>query len=280
MKLIILFFAFSISASCMWAKVPTPSAVSSFYDNMKRLSKAENSRESDKIVRSLWKLSYAKQKGIASGGSMRNDFQRFVYDRPFPFHEDNTLNFDIYIDKLEQYCFVDKVMEVDYLVLNNDYYGGVIEFNKGKILSQNTIIETIVEKTYTINHQKITLRDTLLTDIPTNTICKFYNIKDVDEKDIADLKKQAARYYYLELYSDAYKCFEKILSINPKDGEALYRLGLMTYYARGCSFFSKSVQHSKGKDYMIRASQSDVVYGFRDKADIVLKNWKYGPGLM
>ena len=84
----------------------------------------------------------------------------------------------------------------------------------------------------------------------------------------------------LKRYTDAYKCFEKILSINKNDGETLYRLGLMTYYGEGCNISSKRLRHNKGKEFMERASRSDVSTGFKDKADIVLHNWRYGSSLM
>lgn len=280
MKYLMLLITLSVCVNSMQAKVPTPNAVTSFYDSMKRLSKASNYSESDEIARSMTKLSYAIRHGSASGENMRNDFQPFAYDERSTSHNDVPLGFALYIDKLHEYLYVDKVMNVNYTVLHNDYYGGAIEFSNGKKTSQTTIIETIVEKTFTINHQTKIFRDTLLTHLPTNTICKFYNIKDVDEKDISDLKKQAARYYYLKRYTDAYKCFEKILSINKNDGETLYRLGLMTYYGEGCNISSKRLRHNKGKEFMERASRSDVSTGFKDKAEIVLHNWRYGSSLM
>lgn len=280
MNRILFLFTFIFSTLLLQASVPTPSAVSSFYDSMKRLAKASNYRESDEIARSMTKLSYAIRHGSASGENMRNDFQPFVYDERSTSHNDVPLGFALYIDKLQEYIYVDKVMDVNYTILHNDYYGGAIDFSNGKKTSQTTIIETIVEKTFTINHQTKTFRDTLLTHIPTNTICKFYNIKDVDEKDIIDLKKQAARYYYLKRYEDAYKCFEKILSINTKDGETLYRLGLMTYYGEGCNIRSTTLRRRKGKEFMERARRSDVSTGFKDKAEIVLHNWRYWGSLM
>lgn len=264
----------------MRASVPTPSAVSSFYESMKKLATASSYKESDEIARSMRKLSYAILHGFASGENMRNDFQSFTYDERSSSHNDVPLGFALYIDKLQQYIYVDKVMGVDYTVLYNDYYGGAIDFSNGKKIIKTTIIETIVEKTYTINHQTKTFRDTLLTHIPTNTIYKFYNVNDNDDKDIADLKKQAARFYYLKRYTEAYKCFEKILAIDTKDGETLYRIGLMTYYGEGCKIDSKRLRHNMGKEFMERAYRSDVSTGYRDKAKIVLHNWKYGSSLM
>lgn len=280
MKHLTLLFTLFMCSIPLHADVPTPNAVSSFYNSMKRLSRASNYSESDEIARSMTKLSYAIRHGSASGENMRNDFQPFAYDERSISHNDVPLGFALYIDKLQEYLYVDKVMDVKYTVLHNDYYGGAIEFSNGKKTSQTTIVETIVEKTFTINHQTKTFRDTLLTHLPTNTICKFYNIRDVDDKDIADLKKHAARLYYLKRYADAYKCFEKILSINTNDGETLYRLGLMTYYGEGCNISSKRLRRSKGKEFMERASRSDISTGFKDKADIVLFNWKYGSGIM
>ena len=54
----------------------------------------------------------------------------------------------------------------------------------------------------------------------------------------------------------------------------------MTYYGEGCNISSKRLRRNKGKEFMERASRSDVSTGYKDKADIVLFNWKYGPGIM
>lgn len=280
MKRLFYIFVLFIYAMSLQATPPIPSAVSSFYDSMNRLTKASTYAESDVIYRSMIKLSYAIKHGSASGENMRNDFQPFTYDERSSSHNDVLFSFTLYIDKLQKYIYEDKVMNVSYTVLYNDYYGGAIDFSGGKTITQKTIMETVVEKTYTINHQTKTFRDTLLTHIPTNTICQFYNINVVDEKDIIDLKKQAARYYYLKQYVEAYRCFEKILTINSDDAETLYRLGLMTYYGEGCNMGSKRQHHNKGKEYMEKATRSDVRLGFKDKAEIVLHNWKYGSSLM
>ena len=281
MKHIIFILLLFIGTISVQASVPTPSAVFSFYNNMKKLAIASNDQESDDIARSMRKLSYAIQYGgSASGDMLRNDFQSFIYDEQQPFHNDVELQFELYTNKLEKYIYEDKVMNVEYNVLHSDYYGGAIDYNNGKKVNQTTIIETVVEKTYTIGYQTIAFRDTLLTHIPTNTICQFYNIKS-DDKDILDLKKRAARFYYLERYEDAYKCFEKILVINPNEAETLYRLGLMTYYGEGCEkIYSKKMRFQKGKEFMERAYQTNITFGFKDKAKIVLHNWKYGHSLM
>lgn len=275
MKRIALFITLFICAS-LQASIPTPKAVTSFYDSMKKLSEVDNSKEAEKIIQYMCTLEYSKQHGSASGVGLRNDFQSFSYDEHSSTHYDESISFEIYLNRLEEYIYTDKVMTVGRInVIRNDYYGEAIDFSSGKLTNQKTMVKTIVEKTYTINHQTISFVDTLLTDIPTNTIFKFYNIEVLDDKDIKDLKRQAARYYFLGQYEDAYRCFEKILSINANEGESLYRLGLMTYYGKGCD---KS--HKKGKEYMIRASESDVSYGFKDKAEIVLHNWKYWGSLM
>ena len=80
--------------------------------------------------------------------------------------------------------------------------------------------------------------------------------------------------YRLGRYYEAYKYYEQIISINSKDGDALYRIGLMTYYQQGCYFSKKSAARKKVLEYMELATRygDDTIVS---KTDNVIHNWKY-----
>ncbi|MBQ6063479.1 MAG: hypothetical protein IJK87_07585 [Prevotella sp.] len=276
-KLLTLLLVFS--GNSLFAAVPTPKSVYSFYEGMQKLSQARNANEANTITESMKDLFYAVRysAGSKSGELQPNDFRFFDYDKIYPSHEDDKITTSIYIDRLYSYIFEQKIMSVEYHVSSSESCGARAEVsNKGKKYSQNSLIETYVEKTYVLNHVRKVFQDTIITDVETNTICNFKNGFGKTYFDIKALKREAERYYYQKRYVDAYKCYEKILSINADDGEALYQIAIMTYYKEGCHFYSKRTYHNKGKEYMERAKRSDSHYGVNEKAQNVLFWWRYG----
>lgn len=265
--------------------VPTPSPVIILYDGMEKLAFAKNVSAGSELAKSMKECFFLKKAGSSESELLPNDFSYFEYDKSSHSHNDPKLTSELYINKLENYIYRDGVMTVEKKISYSEYNGELPEFKKGKIIPLKSFIATYVTKTFIFNkgkanEQKMVYNDTVVTHTETNSIYSIYNGNGKSIIDKRKLKYEAAKYYSQKRYDDAYKCFESILAIDSNDGETLYRLGLMTYYGEGCNISSIRLRRSKGKEFMERASRSDVSTGFKDKADIVLFNWKYGSGIM
>lgn len=116
----------------------------------------------------------------------------------------------------------------------------------------------------------------MYTDFNSGKINYFSNGYGQGKDDINSLRVKASVAYYRGRYYEAYKCYEQILEIESNDDDALYRLGLMTYYQQGCYFSKKKYAHNKGKEYMEKAkSSSKWDSPIRKKAETVLFHWEY-----
>lgn len=134
-----------------------------------------------------------------------------------------------------------------------------------------------MEKKYTIGGKTKTFIDTVYTDYKTGLICEVFNGFGDSKEDVGALKTKAAVAYYRKQYHTAYRYYQKILELLPKEddstrserAETCYRLALMTYYRQGCDY-SRREAHKRGKEYMRKAFSWD-----RDKVNNVLFHWEY-----
>jgi tetratricopeptide (TPR) repeat protein len=62
----------------------------------------------------------------------------------------------------------------------------------------------------------------------------------------------AANYYSSKLYYHAYRTYERILQLEPKNANAYYRLSLLTFWRQGCHLSAKAA-HQKGLEYAEKA---------------------------
>ena len=63
------------------------------------------------------------------------------------------------------------------------------------------------------------------------------------------------------MYYSAYKTYEKIIKIDPRNANAYYRLGLMTFWTEGCYFSSKEEAHRKGIEFV----EKSISFGFNSE---------------
>ena len=259
----------------------TPMCVKAFYAGMQTLSEAKDDQAAWDISKSMKECFYGDLATNPSGLDIPNDFRFFNYDKKNISHEDGSLTTSNYINRLTTYIYNEKVLKVEYRILKSVLDGAEPDFSNHGLSNKNTLVTTYITKTFTLNGERKTFNDTVTTTLGTglqkNKICEIRNGFGSFGASIETLRIQARRAYYAGRYQEAYKCYQQIIELNEKDADALYRIGLMTYYRQGCSY-SKKEAHKKGRNYLERVEKIPYdpnIKELREKASNVLVYWKY-----
>lgn len=255
------------------AEIPTPIPVRVFYDGMQKLSKVTDPNTAYYISKEMNECFYGLNISV-SGIPLPNDFRFFDFDKKNISHNDEQLNSATYINRLNDYIFKRRIMKVTCSILKTELAGDQPDFHKGRLAVSACLVATFVQKTYSLNGFQRTFNDTVYTDYSNGKISEIKNGNGKNVVNINTLRIRAALAYRLKRYYEAYKCYEQIISIEANDGDALYRIGLMTYYQQGCRYSKKSIARNKGIEYMEQASRFGNLF-IVDKANNVLHNWKY-----
>lgn len=256
-------------------ETPTPSSVSTFYGGMLRLSQVSDANVAYDICKSM-KECFSGIDVSVSGSSIPNDFRFFDYDKKNSIsHEDAMLNSSNYVNRLEEYIYKERVMKVEFLIKETEVAGYQPEFHKGRLSASNSLMATCIEKTYTIGGFRKVFNDTVLTDFSNGKISEIKNGSGKTVVNITTLRNKAALAYRLKRYYEAYKCYEQIVSIAPNDADALYRLGLMTFFQYDDCGISKRYRKNKAKELLEQAQRYGGYYGIGEKAKNILFWLKY-----
>ncbi len=141
---------------------------------------------------------------------------------------------------------------------------------------------TYVKKNYTQDGKTKSYNDIVITYIQNGYIVEMENTQSFDnvppsnrtQLTIDQLRARAAYSYSKANYDLAYDYYEKLLSRAPTDGDAAYRIALMTFWRKGCKykFRNRKSAQTKAKEYLNKA----IAYGcseIKSKAENVLNNW-------
>lgn len=252
--------------------MPTPNSVDVFYDGMEKLATVTDPNIAYDISKEMKECFFGVEISN-SGVFLPNDFRFFDVDKNNISHNDGKLNSSTYVNRLKEYLYQSRIMKVSCSIHQTELVGDQPEFSKGKLSSSSCIVATFVQKTYSLNGISKSFNDTVYTDFSSGKINVIKNGNGQGEININTLKVKAALAYRSRRYEEAYNCYEQILSLEPTDGDACYRLGLMTYYRQGCNF-SKKIARQKGKEYILQARRYGK-YPISEKAENVLHNWTY-----
>lgn len=142
---------------------------------------------------------------------------------------------------------------------------------------------TYVTKTYTKDGTIKTYNDVVFTLINGGYITEMTNVEtsgnitttNVQQLSIEQLRTRAAYYYSKGMYTYAYDYYEQLVTRAPTDGDACYRIALLTFWRKGCKhkFSKKRDAEKKAKEYIrnaIRYGNSEI----SNKATNVSKNWE------
>lgn len=153
--------------------------------------------------------------------------------------------------------------------------------NKGMEKKGASHLISHVKKTYTQNGIPKTYYDVVTVLISTGLITEMSNESVIENtRDISDqlsaeqLRSRAAYCYSKGLYTQAYDYYEQLIKIAPTDGDAAYRIALLTFWRKGCkNKFGKKTARKKAKDYIriaIKYGNSEI----SEKASNVSANWE------
>lgn len=141
---------------------------------------------------------------------------------------------------------------------------------------------THITKTYTLNGEKKTYNDMVSTLISNGLITEMSNEETIvntdvisDNLTVEQLRARAAYCYSKKMYTQAYDYYEQLVRKMSTDGDAAYRIALLTFWRKGCKhkFHNRKAAEEKAKAYMEKAKQ----YGnqeIKEKAENVSKNWE------
>lgn len=234
-----------ISVKCYAIEPSTPDVVSTYYRSMELLSNETSASRAFDLQVEMQRCFMHSVK--SSGVRIPNDF--YILE-----HSGNeTMNSNLYTMELKKRLFDDGNRRLKVRVdIKKSVYGQ--EVNLQKFQSEDKVsILTFVTKTYSYGSTNITITDTVSTI--DNLIYAVTNGTGHDDKndDTESLRAMAAQYYSVGLHKKAFQIYEKILSIDPCNANAYYRMGILAFwYGKKCGF-KKKEYHAKGREYMEKA---------------------------
>lgn len=275
---LILLFAliFTFESLCVYGVTSTPASVNTFYGGMRKLSQVSDENLAYDIGKSMNDCFFGMDISV-SGISLPNDFRFFDYDKKNSIsHNDATLNSATYVNRLKEYIYKERVLSVEYKVIKSEVVGYRPDYEKGRLSVSQSLVSTCVEKTYVLNGFRKVFNDTIFTDYTNGKISEIKNGNGLVVININTLRNKAELAYRLERYYEAYKCYEQIISIAPNDADALYRIGLMSFFLyKDCRIAKKERRH-KAMGYLERAQKNGSYYGVGEKAKNAWFWIKYG----
>lgn len=139
-----------------------------------------------------------------------------------------------------------------------------------------------ITKQYTLNGRTVKYNDVVETLISNGSIVDMKNSdENNDESTVSipsetlnteQLRARAAFYYTKGKHVEAYSYYEKLVKQAPKDGDAYYRLALMTLWRKGCK---KRFSRDEAKTLGIKYLDNAILYGnneIKEKAENVKNN--------
>ena len=231
-----------VLTTSMTNNIPTPSVVTRLYSAIATISKANNAAQArdykDVIIHCFHGIEDGK-----SGIPVPNDFLRWNDDTA------KVLTAKTYANAIEELCYEQKRIRLSDYSIGKSHYLTEPEIKKRKY-KPGIYIETIVTKTFTGNRISQTFQDTVIVEGEEITLLANSSYTRDRIEDVKTLNALAAHYYTQKSYYRAYETYQKIIKIDPENANAYYRLGIMTYYQKGCTFPKKRMARKKGIEYI------------------------------
>lgn len=144
---------------------------------------------------------------------------------------------------------------------------------------------TYVTKHYLQDGKRTTYNDMVFTLISNGLIVEMENsessgiipptTRPSSELNVEQIRARAAYYYSKGKYRESYNYYEQLIQKSPTDGDAAYRIALMTFWRKGCKDrFSKKTAETKAKEYLAIALNYGS-YEIKNKAANVSANWEH-----
>ncbi|MDO4158909.1 MAG: hypothetical protein Q4D41_00455, partial [Prevotellaceae bacterium] len=218
-KTVILILVLNVPILSYALTSPVPAVVEQFYGSMKRMSEVYNESYAFDFRERIKDCFRGREK---SGIPIPNDFLYWGYagEKETP---SNT-----YANRFYELACQKKIIRLEKYSITSNIPVSEVDLKKYRNQSSG-LTQTVVKKIFTDGKTRKTFSDTLL--IEHNEIVQLKNsISHEDGEDIDVLRAIAASYYTSKRYYSAYKIYEKIISIDPDNANAYYRLGLLNYF--------------------------------------------------
>lgn len=185
-----------------------------------------------------------------NGNSLANDF-RVPNDlvEVGGKHEDKrTMSLTNYIGVFLRIA-EEKKLDFSYKVLSDEYQRGP-EMSRGNDIPP--FVRIVVQKTIkTPDSPTIVLNDTMFLHSRNKNVCSIKNqfsSSGLNYEDMTtdQLLVEAQTMYSNKHYEEAYRLYQKVLKKDPKNEDASYSLGVMSFKGEGCKQYSRKV-----RDYLV-----------------------------
>lgn len=269
LKKCVLMVTLAMTGSTAFAIDP-PNSVKTFYDNLQRLGTTNSSDEAASAQQSMIKCFHEGDKG---GPDVTMDGIGV------------EIQASTYTARLYRLLFMQKSLNIESCSILKTESNGQPDQAGGKNGMEATHLVSYVTKKYVRNGGSEIYNDLVTVSNQSGLITEMMNVSSFEgiaqfsqmvsagETGIEQLRARAAYYYTNKDYEMAYRCYEELMERAPNDGDAAYRIALMTFWRRGCkNRFSKR----EAKKVAIQYIEIAIEYAgpaIKQKAVNVWQNW-------
>lgn len=242
-------------------KPQLPDVVRTFYDGMQRMGSVTNSNDAAILQEQMAKCFPASDggSGISSGITLNNDFRVFMKTDPSP-----TKSSTLYTMQLYDFIYLQKVLSVKYKILNCEWCSTPDLMSS----SNNEFISCYVEKTFVFNGKNYLFNDTVQYCVAERYISGILSGSKKENIDINGLLSKAAYYYSHGEKKKSYDTYRYVIERDPKNAQALYYYGILSYYDVGHIYKSKKRAREAACEYVLKAMKNSKDEKFKNRASI------------
>lgn len=269
LKKCVLMVTLAMTGSTVFAIDP-PQSVKIFYDNLQRLGTTNSSDEAASAQQSMVKCFHEGDKG---GPDVTMD------------GIGEEIQASTYTARLYRLLYMQKSLKIESCNILKTESNGQPDQVGSRNGMEATHLVSYATKTYVKNGVHEVYNDLITVSNQSGLITEMMNVTSFEgvvqfsqtvsagETGIEQLRARAAYYYTNKDYETAYKCYEELLKRAPRDGDAAYRIALMTFWRRGCKKrFSKKEAKKVATQYIeIAIEYANPV--IKQKAINVWQNW-------
>lgn len=224
MKKLVSVILFVAMASLFAMAVPHPAVVEKFYETMKDMCNASDESKAVAYRNDLMNCFLGRE---LSGIWVPNDFDIWG------FKNEKMISANTYSTRFYQLAYKQKKIWISDCDIQKSQPISEAELKEFKNKSSE-LIQTIVKKRLSDGKMTKAFSDTLI--VKNGKIVVFRNAQynGADNVDLDALRALAASYYSTKQYNKAYQTYEKIIKLDHENGNAYYRLAVLTYMGKGC----------------------------------------------
>ena len=251
----IIFTILMVMTSIVMMADPAPAVVERFYKTMEDMSAAPNESRAMDYRTELMNCFKGRE---SSGIWVPNDFDLWGYEN------EKMLTANAYSTRFYQLAYKQKKIRMTNYTIQKSHPISEVELRNFKNKS-NGLIQTVVKKILSDGSTTKAFSDTLI--VENGKIAVFRNAlyNGEDNVDLEALRALAASYYSNKQYSKAYQTYERIIEHDPGNGNAYYRLAILTYMGKGCKHNRSKAIELAEKAYSLRYYDAErAIYYFKE----------------